>query len=141
MAKLGTSAVASTPSSLLNSLSLPAQSGWRVSFPNDLPSFHFYPFTRAQFDAVFKVYDDSIAKLPQVPSCENLFGWNVHHFPLTRRDDKSIVGRARFTTRVKASLDYVDAIITSADLNVWPLLVTPPNWRHEQRSSVSTQVP
>ncbi|EEY64507.1 uncharacterized protein PITG_15744 [Phytophthora infestans T30-4] len=93
---------------------------------------------------------------PWVPSSQHEDGWRVpfpngststrslklmYHAPLTRRaSDDSLVGHVRLSARVSCSFDQADAAVSPSELNWWPLVFTPPNWSHSQRSSVSIQV-
>ncbi|ETO75152.1 hypothetical protein F444_09205 [Phytophthora nicotianae P1976] len=112
--------------------------GWRVKFPNGEPSFHFHPFTKAEYDTVMLNCDNKFSAKSAVAG--HLFGWTVYHAPLTRRLDNSLVGHARLSARVCCSFDEADAAVSPSKLNEWPLVFTPPNWSHSQRSVVSIQV-
>ncbi|ETK86400.1 hypothetical protein L915_08964, partial [Phytophthora nicotianae] len=58
-----------------------------------------------------------------------IFGWNVHPAPLTRNAETgSLVAHVRLTTRVKCSLKDADAMVSSSDVNSWPLVATPAVW-------------
>ncbi|KAL4158948.1 hypothetical protein PRNP1_004722 [Phytophthora ramorum] len=118
------------------------EGGWRVKFPNGEPSFHFHPFSRAEYDAVMKRIDDEFdARPPPIPVAGQLFGWTVYQAPLARRqEDGAVTGRARLSTRICCSIDQVDAVITPADLAEWPLFVTPPDWSPKLRPSVCIKV-
>ncbi|KAG6617707.1 uncharacterized protein IUM83_09549 [Phytophthora cinnamomi] len=54
------------------------QSGWRVNLDTGAPSFHFHPFTRAEFDAGMGCFDTelagSVARTVVTP-----IGWSIHH--------------------------------------------------------------
>ncbi|OWY95786.1 hypothetical protein PHMEG_00034125 [Phytophthora megakarya] len=115
--------------------------GWRVHFPNGEPSFFFQPFTKSEFDAAIKHYHELTAEWePRLSTAGQLFGWTMSHTPITRRPDNSFVTCARFTTRICCSLDDLDRLLTTSGIDEWPLLVTPPIWRTDQRTSVNTQV-
>ncbi|ETN08864.1 hypothetical protein PPTG_11676 [Phytophthora nicotianae INRA-310] len=115
------------------------QYGWCVNFPNEEPSFFFYPFTREEFDGVIKTTLAGLGTDPLVVG--KIFGWNVHPAPLTRNAETgSLVAHVRLTTRVKCSLKDADAMVSSSDVNSWPLLTTPTAWRRGGETSVSTQV-
>ncbi|KUF81884.1 hypothetical protein AM587_10003271 [Phytophthora nicotianae] len=103
------------------------QYGWCVNFPNEEPSFFFYPFTREEFDGVIKTTLAGLGTDPLVVG--KIFGWNVHPAPLTRNAETgSLVAHVRLTTRVKCSLKDADAMVSSSDVNSWPLLATPAVW-------------
>ncbi|POM60380.1 hypothetical protein PHPALM_30773 [Phytophthora palmivora] len=120
--------------------------GWRVRFPNGEPSFYFHPFTRQEFDSMHEhLLDEFHVKLQQIESVEcsvgSLFGWTIHHAPLTRRlEDNAIMTHARFGMRAYASMEEVDELVLKSELKWLPLLVTPPNWNDKQREAVSIQV-
>ncbi|KUF78223.1 hypothetical protein AM587_10002425 [Phytophthora nicotianae] len=117
------------------------ESGWQVCFPNGEPSFHFHSFTRAGFDDILKLCDDTLAvDPPRIEVAGSLLGWTVHRAPLTRRVDGSTISHARFTMRVACSLDDLDAIIVSSSLDSWPLVWTPPSWGYNERKQACCQV-
>ncbi|KAK1943021.1 hypothetical protein P3T76_005658 [Phytophthora citrophthora] len=116
--------------------------GWRVYFPNAKPSFYYRPFKRSEYDSVMKSYDDLLrSSSTGFPATGKLFGWTVQHSPLCRREGGKVVARSKLTTRVRCVLDDVDTLITSSNLSAWPLLVTPPNWSHNQRANFTRRVP
>ncbi|EGZ18851.1 hypothetical protein PHYSODRAFT_255522 [Phytophthora sojae] len=67
------------------------------------------------------------------------FGWTAHRAS-SLTENKQEMLQARLTTRIQCSLFVADTTVTNADINTWPLLVTPPNWSHSQRGEVTTQV-
>ncbi|KAG6943127.1 hypothetical protein JG687_00018690 [Phytophthora cactorum] len=118
------------------------EAGWRVSFPNGEPSFFFEPFLREDFDAIYKeCIDEFLLTHQYIAPAGTLFGWTVHYAPAVGSlKGNSVVARARFSRRVRSSLENVDGMVTAADLNSLPLIVTSLGWRNEHRSSVSIQV-
>ncbi|KAL4106515.1 hypothetical protein PRIC1_004566 [Phytophthora ramorum] len=117
------------------------EQGRRVHFVNGEPSFYFHPFTRSEYDAVLKRCDKTLAfEPPQIEVAGALFGWTVHHAPLTRRADDSIVAHARFTRRVHCSLDDADKMLHTLDIDAWPLVFTPPTWESHQREQTCCQI-
>ncbi|ETN08837.1 hypothetical protein PPTG_11651 [Phytophthora nicotianae INRA-310] len=114
------------------------EAGWRVSFPNGEPSFFFEPFLREEFDAMYKKCIEELLKPQHIDPAGTLFGWTVNYATNFRSfEDNYIVARARFSKRVRCSLDYVDGVITASDLNGLPLIVTSLG---RERSAVSIQV-
>ncbi|KAG3059103.1 hypothetical protein PI125_g25118 [Phytophthora idaei] len=118
------------------------EAGWRVSFPNGESSFFFEPFLREDFDAIYKkCIDEFLLTHQYIASAGTLFGRTVHYAPAVRSlKGNSVVAQARFSRRVRCSLENVDGMVTGADLNSLPLIVTSLGWRNEHRSSVSIQV-
>ncbi|KUF88002.1 hypothetical protein AM587_10003760 [Phytophthora nicotianae] len=112
--------------------------GWRVKFPNGEPTFHFHPFSEAEFNNVMQNCDNQFYSKSSVAG--HLFGWTVYHAPLMRRLDNSLVGRVQLSARICCSFDDADAAVSSSKLHLWPLAFTPPNWSYSQRSGVSIQV-
>ncbi|KAG7398816.1 hypothetical protein PHYBOEH_010448 [Phytophthora boehmeriae] len=118
------------------------EAGWMVQFPTGEPSFYFHPLKREEYDASI----DCCAKWlsenpPHIEPVAELFGWTIHYSPLTRRsDNNSLVAHARFTTRIKWSLDDMNEMLEKSDINTFPLLSTPLNWSYKRRDEVSTQV-
>ncbi|KAG7375712.1 hypothetical protein PHYPSEUDO_015466 [Phytophthora pseudosyringae] len=118
-----------------------SESGWRVNFSNGEPSFHFHPFTRGEVDAAMACCDVDLAVYsPCAPAVGQMFGWTVYHAPVRRARDNSLVAHARFTTRVRCSLEDADSFMKTKDIRTLPLLIKPPNWSYHQRDSVNTQV-
>ncbi|OWY92360.1 hypothetical protein PHMEG_00038674, partial [Phytophthora megakarya] len=118
------------------------EDGWRVKFQNGEPSFHFHPFSKAEYDAVMKTSDDKFAtRRPLAPVVGRMLGWTVHKAPLTRRSTgNALIGHVRLSTRVRCTFDEADASVSLTKLSEWPLLVTPPDWNETHRAKVSIQV-
>ncbi|KAG7397081.1 hypothetical protein PHYBOEH_001295 [Phytophthora boehmeriae] len=116
--------------------------GWRVFFPNDEPSFHFYPFTEAEFDDIQKHNDEMVMKNnPCVATVGKLFGWTVDYAPLTRNEAGTlVVAHARFSRRLHCSLDHVYKILPHMDKSLWPVIATPRSWGRVQSGNVCCQV-
>ncbi|OWZ02874.1 hypothetical protein PHMEG_00025491 [Phytophthora megakarya] len=116
--------------------------GWRVHFPNNEPSFYFHPFTRQEFDTIYKdSIDEYMVKPQRIELVGSLFGWAVHHAPLTRRlADNTVFAHTKFSMRAGVSVGEVDELVLKADLKWLPLIVTPSNWSDRQRDAISTQV-
>ncbi|OWY95783.1 hypothetical protein PHMEG_00034129 [Phytophthora megakarya] len=110
--------------------------GWRVHFPNGEPSFFFHPFTREAYDGMLKRCDDHLAENPpHIQVVDSLFGWTVHHAPLTRRTaDNSLVAHARFSRRVNCSLTDADNAFHTLDIDAWPIIATPPGHVQVERT-------
>ncbi|ETI46481.1 hypothetical protein F443_09131 [Phytophthora nicotianae P1569] len=111
-------------------LPIAVKSGWRVYFPNDEPSFHFYPFTQTDFNDVM---DSSFTELstnpPDVSLAGEFMGWNVHQATVSSNaGDHSLVARARFTKHVRCSLQEAYWIMSKEEKDSWPVIVTPLNW-------------
>ncbi|ETN16115.1 hypothetical protein PPTG_06331 [Phytophthora nicotianae INRA-310] len=116
-------------------------SGWRVNFQHGRPSFFFHPFTREEFDSSIKQALSTFgASPPNIKQVGVIFGWNVHCAPPTRREGKSLVSHARFTTRFASSFDETNKTIAFTELALLPLISTPPRWSSLQRDRVSTQL-
>ncbi|KUF83598.1 hypothetical protein AM588_10001296 [Phytophthora nicotianae] len=116
--------------------------GWQVCFPSGEPSFYFHPFTRAEFEDILQLCDETLAAdPPHIEVAGSLLGWTVHRASLTRRvEDGSIISHARFTMRVACSLEELDSVIISSSLDSWPLIWTPPSWGYKERKQVCCQV-
>ncbi|KAE8975584.1 hypothetical protein PR003_g26408 [Phytophthora rubi] len=113
---------------------------WRVYFPGGEPSFHFYPFTRSDFDAVV---DSCATELTYKYSATNragdFIGWNVHHAVVPSKLDSSfLLARARFTKRVHCSLPAAFEAMNHEEINSWPLIVMQMNWSGVSSSGAST---
>ncbi|KAE9173596.1 hypothetical protein PF004_g26924 [Phytophthora fragariae] len=113
---------------------------WRVYFPGGEPSFHFYPFTRSDFDAVV---DSCASELTYKYSATNragdFIGWNVYHAVVpSKLDSGSLVARARFTKRVQCSLPAAFEAMNHEEINSWPLIVMQMNWSGVSSSGAST---
>ncbi|OWZ16200.1 hypothetical protein PHMEG_00010044 [Phytophthora megakarya] len=112
--------------------------GWRVKFQNGEPSFHFHPFSKAEYDDTFDKFG---TRRPQAPIAGRMLGWSVHHAPNVRRPaDNALIGHVRLSTRVRCTFDEVDTAISPAKMHEWPLVVTPPGWNGTHRANVSIQV-
>ncbi|OWZ01652.1 hypothetical protein PHMEG_00026920 [Phytophthora megakarya] len=117
------------------------ETGWRVPFPNGEPSFHFHPFTKDDFDSVVNNEDVIHAEHhPCSVNVGNLFGWNVDYAPLTRNFDGTFMAHARFTRRVRCSIDRAEKLLPRLDKSKWPKLVTPRSWGLVQTGDFSCQV-
>ncbi|ETN01592.1 hypothetical protein PPTG_17050 [Phytophthora nicotianae INRA-310] len=116
--------------------------GWQVCFPSEEPSFYFHPFTRAEFEDILQLCDETLAAdPPHIEVAGSLLGWTVHRASLTRRvEDGSIISHTRFTMRVACSLEELDSVIVSSSLDSWPLIWTPPSWGYKERKQVCCQV-
>ncbi|KAJ8554762.1 hypothetical protein ON010_g9721 [Phytophthora cinnamomi] len=115
--------------------------GWCVFFPRGEPSFFFHTFTREEVDAAIRRYEDALEANPPRGASRLLLSWSVHYAPpLRRTQDNAVIAQAKFTTRIRCSLDRIDAVMTSSNIDKWPLLTMPPNWKIAQRFSVSTEV-
>ncbi|KAG3044447.1 hypothetical protein PC122_g24844, partial [Phytophthora cactorum] len=115
--------------------------GWRVQFPNGAPSFYFSPFAREEYDCILKNNDVVYAERhPCTATVGKILGWTVDYAPLVRNEaGTSLVAHARFTRRLRCSLDNTDRILPRLDKNVWPVLVTPRSWGCAQADSICYQ--
>ncbi|ETM46245.1 hypothetical protein L914_08835 [Phytophthora nicotianae] len=120
----------------------PNDSGWRVHFPNEEPSFYFTPFTREEYVSKFNVCEELMAReLPFSSIKGRLFGWTVRHAPLVRRTaDNSFFAHARFSIRVGWALEDADAFMNAAPVDAIAILYVAPDGSRPQRDFVSMQV-
>ncbi|KAG2784960.1 hypothetical protein Pcac1_g5210 [Phytophthora cactorum] len=123
-------------------LPITVEPGWRVDFPNDEPSFHFYPFTHSHFNALV---DSCLTELtttpPRVSLAGEFLGWNVHHATVcSNSGDHSLVARARFTKRVRCSLREAFGAMAEEERDSWPMIVTPLDWSGVSKRGASTVV-
>ncbi|EEY59464.1 cleavage induced hypothetical protein [Phytophthora infestans T30-4] len=104
--------------------------GWRVQLANGAPCFYFSPFTREEFDNVFKDNDVTYAERhPCTATVGKILGWTVDYAPLVRNEARTFfVAHARFTRRLRCPLDKAHRILPHLDKNIWPVLVTPRSW-------------
>ncbi|KAE9167003.1 hypothetical protein PF004_g28967 [Phytophthora fragariae] len=122
-------------------LHLEGEEGWRVNFPNDEPSFHFSPFSRAEFDRALRESDVAYAERhPCTATVGKILGWTVDCAPLRRNESgTAFVAHATFTRRLHCSLDESQKILPRLDNKLWPVLVTPRSWGHVQTGDTSCQ--
>ncbi|ETM46290.1 hypothetical protein L914_08809 [Phytophthora nicotianae] len=115
--------------------------GWCVQLPNGAPSFYFSPFTWEEFDDILKNNDVVYAERhPCTATVGKILGWTVDYAPLVRNEaGTSFVAHARFTRRLRCSLDKAHRILPHLDKNVWPVLVTPRSWGCAQIGSICYQ--
>ncbi|ETO75210.1 hypothetical protein F444_09172 [Phytophthora nicotianae P1976] len=115
--------------------------GWCVQLPNGAPSFYFSPFTWEEFDNILKNNDVVYAERhPCTATVGKILGWTVDYAPLVRNEaGTSFVAHARFTRRLRCSLDKAHRILPHLDKNVWPVLVTPRSWGCAQTGSICYQ--
>ncbi|KAF4032607.1 hypothetical protein GN244_ATG15539 [Phytophthora infestans] len=111
--------------------------GRRVQLANGAPSFYFSPFTREEFDNVFK---DNVVTYAERHPCTatvgKILGWTVDYAPLVRNKAGTFfVAHARFTRRLRCNLDDSYRILLNLEKNVWPELVTPRSWGCSQTGS------
>ncbi|ETO75161.1 hypothetical protein F444_09214 [Phytophthora nicotianae P1976] len=120
----------------------PNDSGWRVHFPNEEPSFYFTPFTREEYVSKFNVCEELMAReLPFSSIKGRLFGWTVRHAPLVRRTaDNSFFAHARFSIRVGWALEDAAAFMNAAPVDAIAILYVAPDGSRPQRDFVSMQV-
>ncbi|KAG7397079.1 hypothetical protein PHYBOEH_001293 [Phytophthora boehmeriae] len=113
--------------------------GWRVFFPNDEPSFHFYPFSKAEFENIQKHNGERLkTKNPCVATVGKLFGWTVDYAPLSQ-GGSSLVAHARFSRHMHCSLDHIARILPSMDKDTWPVAVAPRSCGRAQSGKVCVQ--
>ncbi|KAH7485263.1 uncharacterized protein KRP23_4317 [Phytophthora ramorum] len=115
--------------------------GWRVQFPNGSPSFHFTPFTEKEYDDIVNNSDSAYAEHhPCIATVGEIFGWTVDYAPLApSKTGMSFVAHARFSRRLRCSLDESDRILPHLEKSLWPVLVTPRSWGRDQTGSVCCQ--
>ncbi|KAG7379654.1 hypothetical protein PHYBOEH_011815 [Phytophthora boehmeriae] len=117
--------------------------GWRVHFPTDAPSFHFYPYTQDEYEAEMQSFDEelssSVAKMSLVGT---FLGWNVYRAPLTvsQTDGTSILARARFSKRLRCPLDVHLQVSATKQKDLSPVIVTPIGWGLKDRPAINTQM-
>lgn len=117
------------------------EGGSRVLFPNGEPSFHFHPLTTEAFETLVKNNDAVYAKeFPRTAAVGTMFGWNVEYAPLVRNPAGTMVmTHARFSRRVRCSIDCANKILPRLDMALWPKPVTPKSWGLVQTGSFSCQ--
>ncbi|EGZ18874.1 hypothetical protein PHYSODRAFT_315376 [Phytophthora sojae] len=118
------------------------EDGWRVSFPNNEPSFHFSPFSKAEFDGILCHSDIAYGERhPCTATVGKILGWTVDYVPLTRNEaGTSFVAHATFTRRLHCSLDVSEMILPRMEKKLWPVLVAPRSWGRVQTGETSVQV-
>ncbi|KAE9009189.1 hypothetical protein PR001_g14979 [Phytophthora rubi] len=118
------------------------EGGWRVTFPNGESSFHFQPFSPEEFEGLTKRNDVVHTKeYPSTAVVGVMFGWKVEYAPLTRNPaGTAFVAHARFTRRVRCSIDCTAKILPRLDKSLWPKPVAPKSWGLVQTGSFSCQV-
>ncbi|POM64526.1 Hypothetical protein PHPALM_19924 [Phytophthora palmivora] len=112
--------------------------GWRVYFTDGSPSFHFNPFTRADFDHII---DESEAVRYTFPlSIGNILGWKVDSSPLTQSGDgTSFIAHTRFSKQLRCTLDHSQRVLTRVNPSLLPVLTTPKSWDLLQRGKMECQ--
>ncbi|GMF16676.1 unnamed protein product [Phytophthora lilii] len=118
------------------------QSGWRVRFPNDEPSFHFHPFNHSTFNAVVdSCFTELSSSPPSISLAGEFLGWKVHHATVTSEfEERTLTARAHFTKRIRCSLQTVFMAMNKEDRDSWPVIVTPLNWGSAAVGCASTVV-
>ncbi|KAG6612443.1 Phospholipase D [Phytophthora cinnamomi] len=121
---------------------LEREDGWPVNFPNGDPSFYFSPFSKTEFDTILRNSGVAYAERhPCTATVGKILGWTVDHAPLTlNTTGTSFVAHARFTRRLRCSLDYSEQILPRLDKRLWPVLVTPRSWGHVQFGDTCCQL-
>ncbi|KAJ8578456.1 hypothetical protein ON010_g751 [Phytophthora cinnamomi] len=121
-------------------LALHGEAEWRVQFPNNEPYFYFTPFTKAEYGDILE-RSDFADRHPCIATVGKILGWTVHFNPLTENaPGESFMARARFTRRLRCSLDESWRILPRLDKNLWPVLVTPRSWELTQSGDMFCQV-
>ncbi|KAL3670332.1 hypothetical protein V7S43_004643 [Phytophthora oleae] len=86
-------------------LPVDSQSGHRVCFDHEEPSFHFYPFTKAGFDTGVRNFEAELTKgIQSVSMIGNILGWDVYRAPLVTNDN-SVLQRVQLAKRMCYPLD------------------------------------
>ncbi|ETL92944.1 hypothetical protein L917_08809 [Phytophthora nicotianae] len=91
----------------------PNDSGWRVHFPNEEPSFYFTPFTREEYVSKFNCEEQQIIRF---------------------------FAHARFSIRVGWALEDAAAFMNAAPVDAIAILYVAPDGSRPQRDFVSMQV-
>ncbi|KAG6612417.1 uncharacterized protein IUM83_10622 [Phytophthora cinnamomi] len=117
-------------------------SGWRVSFPDGEPSFHFHPFTRQDFDSTVDLCSVDVSSSPcAVNLAREFLGWNVCHATATSVENNgSLVAKARFTKRIHCSVEIANEAMRKERRDEWPIIITPMKWGGSSSGRATTLV-
>ncbi|KAK1941388.1 hypothetical protein P3T76_007254 [Phytophthora citrophthora] len=116
------------------------QSGYREYFEGGAPSFHFYPFTKAEFDTGMEHFEDELTKGSQsVAMVGNVFGWDVYRAPL-ETNSSSILQRVQLTKHLSCPLDVLLRESFEKEECLCPMVITPVGFSLYQRHTASTEV-
>ncbi|KAE8967936.1 hypothetical protein PF010_g28581 [Phytophthora fragariae] len=111
-----------------------------VQLPKNESSFYFTPFTKVEYDAILS-RNEFADSPPCTATIGKILGWTVHYSPLTpTAPGGSLTARARFTRRLRCSLNESWGILPRLGKKLWPVLVTPRSWGLTQTGDTFCQV-
>ncbi|OWY95781.1 hypothetical protein PHMEG_00034132, partial [Phytophthora megakarya] len=101
--------------------------GWRVYFTDGSPSFHFNPFSKTDFAAILD--ESETAQYSYAASIGNILGWKVDYSPVTEHSGGgSFIAHARFSERLRCTLDHSERMVISVDPSLLPVLTSANSW-------------
>ncbi|OWZ07430.1 hypothetical protein PHMEG_00020178 [Phytophthora megakarya] len=112
--------------------------GWRVYFTDGSPSFHFNPFSKTDFDAILD--ESEAAQYSYAASIGNILDWKVDYSPVTEHSGGgSFIAHARFSKRLRCTLDHSERMVISVDPSLLPVLTTAKNWGRVPNGNMECQ--
>ncbi|KAG6612360.1 Actin-related protein 2/3 complex subunit 1 [Phytophthora cinnamomi] len=116
--------------------------GWRVNFANGEPSFHYYPFSETECDAIVQTYDgrmngEELMGCGGFTQVGTLLGWSVERTPLAFHDNlKWMETRVKFTKRIQCVAGAAGATMSKLEAESWSVLTTPELYARVHRATL-----
>ncbi|OWZ17738.1 hypothetical protein PHMEG_0008279 [Phytophthora megakarya] len=116
------------------------RSGWRVHFGNNVPSFHFHPFTHDEYVTGMKKFDAKVAHaVPSTSFFGNFLGWDVCRAPLITNNN-AVFARIQSKKCVNCPIDAFLHLSCVKLKDTIPTIITPIGFGIHQHHKVSTQL-